>query len=227
MSTYISIIGDIKNSRKITNRLQVQEKLKDVLAEINKKYKKDIKLPFVITLGDEFQALLFESLNTLEIIYKIKVLIPEIEIRFGIGIGNLKTKIDSITNSLGTDGPVWWDARQMIDELKNSEKTEIKNLSSIKIKGFRNTDIEALINQNFVLLNNIESKYTKIQKEIVGAAIKQYGFDLNFSQTELSKKLNKSVSSLNKTINSAKYYDYIKTMKIISNLIVKEIKQND
>ena len=49
---YIVIIGDMKNSQKIQDRNKVQEKLKSVLKEINKKYKKDIASKIMITLGD-------------------------------------------------------------------------------------------------------------------------------------------------------------------------------
>ena len=39
---YIVIIGDIINSRKIEKRGEVQEKLKQILRDINEKYKEDI-----------------------------------------------------------------------------------------------------------------------------------------------------------------------------------------
>ena len=55
---YIAIIGDIKNSRKIDNRKEVQTKLNGVLDEINQTYCEEIAAGFLITLGDEFQGLL-------------------------------------------------------------------------------------------------------------------------------------------------------------------------
>ena len=55
---YIAIIGDIKGSKKLDNRNEVQKKLTSVLDDINKKYKDDIYSKFTITLGDEFQGLL-------------------------------------------------------------------------------------------------------------------------------------------------------------------------
>ena len=52
---YYAIIGDIKNSKDIENRYEVQEKLKHVLNNVNSNYKDNIKANFLITLGDEFQ----------------------------------------------------------------------------------------------------------------------------------------------------------------------------
>lgn len=226
MLCYISVIGDIRNSKSIKGRTEVQNKLNFVLERINHDYKDFIKLNFSITLGDEFQALLRSDANVLEIIYKIKVLLPEIEIRFGIGIGELSTNIINHISSLGTDGPVWWNAREMIQDIKDKHESTTREQSSMKIKGFGNSEIEELINHNFVLIDNIEKKFTKIQRDTIDNVIEEYGLNLNFSQTEMSKKLERSLPSFNKTINSAKYYDYIKTFNLINKLIQKEFNKD-
>lgn len=68
---YIVIIGDMKNSKKIQDRNKVQEKLKSVLKEINKKYKTDIASKIMITLEDEFQGILYNGTEVLTIIEEI------------------------------------------------------------------------------------------------------------------------------------------------------------
>lgn len=68
---YVAIIGDIKNSRELQDRKQVQEKLEAVLNEINDTYDADIASKFLITLGDEFQGLLHCGIHTMHIISKI------------------------------------------------------------------------------------------------------------------------------------------------------------
>ena len=52
---YYAIIGDIKNSKDIENRYEVQEQLNHILNNVNLNYKDSIKANFLITLGDEFQ----------------------------------------------------------------------------------------------------------------------------------------------------------------------------
>ena len=49
---YIAIIGDMKMSRKMEERKEVQVRLSDVLLRINETYKQDIVSKFTITLGD-------------------------------------------------------------------------------------------------------------------------------------------------------------------------------
>ena len=70
--TYIAVIGDIKESKKITNRSEVQKKLKLILEKINEKYNDDISSKFMITLGDEFQGLLCNGKNTMNIIFEME-----------------------------------------------------------------------------------------------------------------------------------------------------------
>ena len=44
---YIAVIGDIKNSRNIKNRGEVQKKLNGVLEEVNERYAEDLSSKFV------------------------------------------------------------------------------------------------------------------------------------------------------------------------------------
>ena len=70
---YIAVIGDIKDSKNLKNRMQTQEKLKETLNSINQKYERNISSRFTITLGDEFQGLLCSGERTLERINEIEI----------------------------------------------------------------------------------------------------------------------------------------------------------
>ena len=94
-SPYIAIIGDIKESRKINDRNNVQNKLKAVLIKINQKYESAISAKFTITLGDEFQGLLCVGENVIDIIEEIRREMSPVQIRFGIGVGEINTDINS------------------------------------------------------------------------------------------------------------------------------------
>ncbi|WP_162140294.1 SatD family protein [Haploplasma axanthum] len=225
MNKYIAIICDIKNSKQNLDRYKLQIKLETILDEINSEYDQDIKMRFTITLGDEFQVLLSSTANIFEMIYKIKLKLKDVEIRVGIGIGNLETSIKNTTNSFGTDGPVWWNAREMVESLKKKNEKSLRNQSSIKIKGLNNKNIEDLVNHTFVILNLIETKFTKSQKEIIDKTINLYGFSLDFTQTELAMKINEDIKRVNKILNNAKYYDFINTFKYITKLIEMEMTE--
>ena len=125
---YYAIIGDIKESKKIINRYEVQEKLKEILVKVNFVYQADIAANFLITLGDEFQGILKKSENVLEIIKYIQREMYPIRVRFGIGVGEISTKIDKKA-AIGADGPAFYAARDMIGFLHEQEK-QLKNQSA-------------------------------------------------------------------------------------------------
>ena len=66
--SFAAVIGDIKDSRHLNNRKEVQDRLQWVMDRLNRKYEEDIVSKFLITLGDEFQGLLYGGKNILSMI---------------------------------------------------------------------------------------------------------------------------------------------------------------
>ena len=56
---YFALIGDIIDSRHEQDRYDVQKKLQSILSSVNAEHAAHIAADFLITLGDEFQGLLF------------------------------------------------------------------------------------------------------------------------------------------------------------------------
>ena len=129
---YYAIIGDIKRSKKIENRCEIQEKLKKIPDNVNSIYNNDISAKFLITLGDEFQVLLEITAPILEIIKYIQREIYPIKLRFGVGIGNVSTLINHEA-AIGADGPAFYAAREMIEFLREQEKKLKKQAADIQI----------------------------------------------------------------------------------------------
>ena len=129
---YYAIIGDIKRSKKIENRCEIQEKLKKILDNVNSIYNNDISAKFLITLGDEFQGLLEITAPILEIIKYIQREIYPIKLRFGVGIGNVSTLINHEA-AIDADGPAFYAAREMIEFLREQEKKLKKQAADIQI----------------------------------------------------------------------------------------------
>ena len=148
---YISLIGDIVNSRSIKeeDRFQLQTCLNDVLTRFNNLYPDKIAAKLTLTLGDEFQGLFYDASLIFEIISYLLVKVPY-KIRFGIGKGSLFTNINSIT-AIGTDGPVWWNARNALQKIK--EDKTIK--TNIIFYGLENILLEELINNTFVFIYKV------------------------------------------------------------------------
>ena len=113
---YFAIIGDIIESKKISERFKVQEKLEEVLARMNGEYAPFIASNFTITIGDEFQGLLLDSTRILEIIDKIKISMQPVDIRFGCLAGRADSTPGCVRARaiIGADGAKSEVARQAV-----------------------------------------------------------------------------------------------------------------
>ena len=218
---YIVIIGDMKNSQKIQDRNMVQEKLKSVLKEINKKYKKDIASKIMITLGDEFQGIFCSGASVLTIIEEIQEGMESIEIRFGIGVGKITTRVNA-KMAIGADGPGFYNARKAIESLKADEQKNKTCLAEARIEIDEDeNNVAMLINTVFSLMKVIKNNWTKRQREIIQELEKSGG-----NQTECAKRLGVAQSTINRGLNSGNFYAY-KNAKETINHVLKEMDNKD
>ena len=153
---YYAIIGDIKRSKKIENRCEIQEKLKKILDNVNSIYNNDISAKFLITLGDEFQGLLEITAPILEIIKYIQREIYPIK---------LVSTLINHEAAIGADGPAFYAAREMIEFLREQEKKLKKQAADIQISVYEKKCFETEeINAMFSLLKIIEDSWTEKQR---------------------------------------------------------------
>ena len=200
---YVAIIGDIKQSKKIENRIEVQKKLDKVLKNINVMYQEDIAARFLITLGDEFQGLLKWKDNVFDIIKYIQRNMYPVELRFGIGIGEISTDI-FYEAAIGADGPAYYAARQSIQELHEKEKKFKKHTADIQMGLYNKTsfDIEE-INMMLSLIKTIEDSWTEKQRYTIWDMIEYGG-----SQTECAKRMKTSQSTVARRLAEGNYLIY-------------------
>lgn len=217
---YIALIGDIMNSKEISNRFDIQEKLKYVLKKVNVIYTTNIACKFIITLGDEFQGLLSCGENVLDIIEYIQQEMYPVKIRFGIGIGKISTDIDS-QKALGADGPCYYKAREAIENVKKEEQKSKTHASYINIQIENDTeDLSKLLNTVLSLISILKDNWTNQQRETI-KTIKYCGGN----QVKCAKKLNIAQSSVQRRLSNGNYYSYKKAIDTL-NLALKEITQD-
>lgn len=217
---YIAVIGDIVESKKLNDRYEIQLKLQNVLEDINIKYSEDISSKFMITLGDEFQGLLSNGKNIMNIIAYIEIKMYPVKIRFGIGIGKIETDINPDL-PFGADGSAYHNAREMVINLKNIEKKNKKSDANIMIASEgNNADLELLLNTVLSLCTTIKQKWTDRQREIVYDCIIH-----GDNQKEAAIRLGINQPSVQKAISNADYYSYKRAMDIVSKTL-SEIKVN-
>jgi SatD family (SatD) len=131
---YLVIIGDIVQSRKITNRAVFQEHFEKQFKLMTLFDDNEIISPFTVTIGDEFQGVLsgarhlFQTINEIEyglnlgLVYEhsreaLEDAKKSYRLRYGIGIGTISTKINN-NAAIGMDGPAFYHARESIERAK-------------------------------------------------------------------------------------------------------------
>ena len=212
--SFIAIIGDIRGSRSLTQRREIQENLGIILQEINEGFEADIAAKFLITLGDEFQGLLFDGRSLLKIIEKIKMSLYPVTFRFGIGMGRITTDIYP-EMALGADGPAFYRARSAIELLKENESKKKAVLSDLSFRfEEKNSTTERLLNTAFTLLYSLEHTWTDRQREIItDQLVHQDG------QKASALRLGITQSAVHKALSAGSYYTYEKALKEITSVM--------
>ncbi|WP_164880562.1 SatD family protein [Clostridium manihotivorum] len=118
MSIYSVINMDIVGSRELTNRVEIQEKLKNYFITLYEDYKNIFVAPITFTLGDEWQLVLRDVKRSYDIFLLIKTFLLKynIEIYCGIGIGKISTKESDDTREM--DGEAFIYARNALISAK-------------------------------------------------------------------------------------------------------------
>ena len=211
---YIAIIGDIKDSKKIADRKNVQNKLNEVLQRINKKYESEISAKFMITLGDEFQGLLFKGEKVLDIIEEIQMEMYPIRIRFGIGVGEITTDIN-LEMAIGADGPGYYNARTAIETIKKNEQKNTAQASDIQIEVEDDKYcLSDTLNTIFSLMAVIRDDWSQRQRQIIWEYDKY-----KCSQAECAERLGITQSSVQRSLVKGNYYAYKNARETVSKVL--------
>lgn len=211
---YCAIIGDIINSKTIVDRYSAQVKIINVLTEVNKKNDNFIASAFTLTLGDEFQGLLLSPVKAFEIIEFIQRKINPIRIRFGIGAGDITTPIDR-SISIGADGPAFYYAREMINEMK--EKIKLIKTEQTEILFSSKSYEDLLINATANLYRDIERKWSNEQREKI-----YYHIETEENQRSIASSFNVSQSSINRAFKNSNFYNYMFALNQINEFLNKK-----
>ena len=206
--SFVAIIGDMKDSRHLENRKEVQTHLQKILNQVNKKYEKDIASRFLITLGDEFQGLLYTGKDVLRIISEIRIQLYPVCLRFGIGFGKITTDIRA-EMALGADGPGYYRAREAVEQLKGREKRNRPVPSDIWLKmDEKDRGTEVMLNTIFNLIYVVEKGWTIRQREIIWDM-----FLYEDGQQNTAARLSISQPTVQKALAAGSYYTYENALK--------------
>lgn len=218
---YIAMIGDIKQSKKLENRSQIQEKLSNILECVNKTYCAEISANFVITLGDEFQGLLKSNAHLFDIVRHIQRELYPVRLRFGVGIGEISTRIFPEA-AIGADGPAYYAAREMIDQLRQQEKIK-KQTADIQVSVYNRDDFEVTeINTILALMKTIEEGWSEKQRLTIWDMMKNGG-----SQEECAKRMGTAQSTIARRLADGYYLTYERAGRTVNEALRRLGVQDD
>lgn len=187
MKNYCVITADIRKSREVVDRGQLQKLIFSTLEEVNKQFNKNLTVKFGITIGDEWQGVL----PNLAYSYKISSFFIEQfyphSLAVGVGEGEITTPVRA--RSAEMDGPAFHRSRRAIELAKKT--------NGVLFYETTHPEIDLLINNNCRLLQIIRESWTPRQFQ----KVKLY----KYLKTEaaVAKKLQVSQVDIHKSLSAA------------------------
>ncbi len=195
---YLALIGDIIDSKKIEQRHFVQEQLNRCLKDINHAYSSALASNFSVTLGDEFQGLLYPHAPVFRIIDEINLALHPYHIRFGLGLGEIVTAINP-KQSIGADGPAYWHARTAIQYVHQKNDYGYTQVAAHLTNAEKTNQINALLASTEFIKANWRDSQRTVFKVLLASGI----YEEQFEQTLTAEKLGLTVSAFSKRLKSS------------------------
>ncbi len=150
---YTVLIGDISGSKRLSgmDRYQTQLFVKSAVVQINEQFRSYIEAPMTITKGDEFQGLIDLPAHAFEIIQTLQKMVFPIQVRYGIGIGNIYRMGGVLPIEM--DGPAFHRANRALNVAKK-RKSEVWLISEME-------PMDQLVNTVFSLMTAIKSRWNE------------------------------------------------------------------
>jgi hypothetical protein len=191
----LALIGDMVGSRELPRkqRPKIQERFKEFIQYLNKRYANEILSRFVITLGDEFQGLLLSVTPIPDLMWDIEHRFSDRDLRVGVGFGVLYTPIHK--EAINVDGPALYNARTAIETARSK-----RSLGGVFF-GFG--EIDQVMNGMARILSFHRSTLTQQQLRI--AELMRRGL----TQMEAADQLNISRQAINKQVRSMGWGAYV------------------
>ena len=194
---YCAVIGDLVASREIAKRGQVQTKLKKIINQVNNQYDQQLAAKLMIYAGDEIQGLLYTPAVSYKLIQDVKEKLQPLEIVFGVGVGELTTKLPSHPVTWELDGSAYHQARKMLKQAKKKKPSICYSFDQSIIK---RTEVGEIINSLLYFIESNQANRTQRQQQVV-QLYQQYQ-----SQELTAQELEVTQVAVSKILNNAVYY---------------------
>lgn len=116
----VAVLGDVVASRRHPDRERRLTAVGSALDLANGRV--GATQPLTPTIGDEFQGLYGDVVSALDATLVVRLaLLGEVDVRFGIGSGEL-LGYEASRAPFEQDGPAWWAAREAVDMVRDLEQ---------------------------------------------------------------------------------------------------------
>jgi hypothetical protein len=186
---FVALIGDIRGSRELDDRKDVQQEFKRVVESLNDAIPThSIASQFTVTTGDEFQALLYDASDAVDAAVRASDQFHPARLRFGIGRGELDTEVNR-EQAIGMDGPCFHRAR---DAIKAAETND----AWVRVAGWPN-GLDDRVNSLLELVQCVREDWTDRQAEFA-VALAEEG-----SQKRVAERFDVSKSTVSESLSAA------------------------
>ena len=190
---YVVVTGDLKASRRLKDRAEVQEELKNALRIVNRRFDEEIPAKFMVVGGDSFQGMLSSPKYLFDIYY---VFFENIGRQFylGIGVGDISTGLSENVGEI--DGEAFHKASEALERAKK-ENIWIVFKSEWEIEGV----VTCLLN----FMADVMWSWTKRQREIVTYYRKEKNEKSSVTLEEVAEDIGIKKQTLSKILKRSKY----------------------
>lgn len=206
---YIALKTDMIHSRTLHERDKVQEWFFTAARRINTDFGSCLESGFIITHGDEAQALIktAAAASAYPFIESLVEMMAPVELRFGLGWGTLSTKTQKM--AIGMDGESWQNAKEAIDAARKSRRR-------VCFRGFpfeMQKELESLAN----LLLFIHGHWTHEQLQAIQP------IRTGETQAAVAKRLRVTEAAISKRLSAAGWREYQDGREVLQELLVKAV----
>lgn len=152
---YVVLTGDLKSSRKLSERANVQEQLKGALKTVNERFGGVIAAKFIVVGGDGFQGMLSSVDGIFDVYYTLFEMIGH-PFYVGIGTGSISTGLSE--NVAEMDGEAFHRSSGALGDIKKK-----KNWVAFE----SDMEIDDVITASWNLMADTIWNWSKRQKEII------------------------------------------------------------
>lgn len=200
---YCAITLDLVNSRKISDRKEVQNELKEFLKKINQKYESVLAAPFAFTLGDEVQGVINNLHDSYPLIRDFQQFFQGQLFYAGVGFDKISTSLSKQSGEM--DGPAFHLARASVETLKNKHlRVHSERFTPLIHYSFLDSEISGIVNNYLRIIEMLKYALTDKQSEVYWLLFETKTY------REIAEKLEQSKSAITQKIQAGNIDEIVK-----------------